>query len=102
MAAIAAAYIYFLIFAQFAFVKLVQNDRINQGALRIVMACMGGAGVTASLGAGRAFRAGACAQRVRLMAGFAGCGIAAVLALSPHGLLMQGLVAAMIGAFWAC
>jgi len=97
--AISAAYVYFLIFAQFAFVKLAQADRLNQGGLRIVMACMGVAGVCASLAAARAFKAEPRIQRARLLIGFAGCGMAAMLALCAPGLLTRGLVAAMIGGF---
>jgi len=95
--AIASAYIYFLIFAQFAYVKLLQNDGLNHGGLRIVMACMGFAGIVASLRAGRAFRAEVGAQRLGLVIGFIGCGIAALLALYAQGLVLHGLVAAMIG-----
>lgn len=97
--AIAAAYIYFLIFAQFAFVKLVQAEGLTQGAMRIVMGCMGIAGISASLGAGRLFRAESGARRAGLMTGFVGCGFAAFLAVSARGLLMHGIVAAAIGVF---
>jgi cytochrome c oxidase cbb3-type subunit 2 len=95
--AIAAAYVYFLIFAQFAFVKLVQAEHLNQDGLRIVMACMGIAGICASLVAGRVFRPESRAQRVGLITGFTGCGIAAALALYAQNLPIDGIVAVVIG-----
>jgi cytochrome c oxidase cbb3-type subunit 2 len=95
--AIAAAYVYFLIFAQFAFVKQVQAEHLNQDGLRFVMACMGIAGICASLAAGRAFRPKSGAQCIGLITGFTGCGIAAVMALYAQGRLMDGIVAVVIG-----
>ena len=63
------------------------------------MGCMGIAGISASLGAGRLFRAESGARRAGLITGFLGCGFATFLAVSARGLLMHGIVAAAIGVF---
>ena len=93
VAIVAAVYIYFLIFAQFAFLRLAQADGLED--IRFVMGAMGLAGLAASLGASRVF----CERNVRglLLAGFSVCGVAALLSLAGHGFMAWCAVAALIG-----
>jgi len=92
---VVAVYIYFLIFAQFAFLRLVQADGLGVENLRFVMGAMGLAGLAASLGWARIF----CKRDIRgvLLAGFALCGIAALLSLAAHGFVVRCGISALVG-----
>ena len=92
---IIAVYIYFLIFAQFAFLRLVQADGIGGSEIRWVMGAMAMAGVLTSLVIARVFRE-TNARRL-LLAGFAVCGISAMLSLAGHGLWIRTGISALIG-----
>jgi hypothetical protein len=81
---VAAAYIYFLIFAQFGFLQAVQAAFGEGGKMvRPLMATMGLAGIAGSIIAARNF-AGAASRRV-LLGGFVGCGLAAAGSLGASG-----------------
>lgn len=96
MIAVAAVYVYFLIFAQFGLLKAVQDALgAEGGVIRPIMAVMGLTGVTGSVLAARFFSDNKC--RHWLAAGFGFCAVAAVGALgtkSPTGFC---LVAALTG-----
>ena len=92
---IASTYVYFLIFAQFGFLKRLAELHIGAASLTPVMAAMAIGGVFASLLAQRLLRR--WAVRTRLHAGFLGCAFAAALSLLPLGALTAGIVAALIG-----
>ena len=92
----AATYGYFLIFAQFGFLKAVQVVVGEEGALlRPILVVMGIGGIAGSVGAARIFAEGR--GRPLLLIGFVGCGAAAgtsMAADSPGGLFF---CAALIG-----
>ena len=96
----AAVYVYFLIFAQFGFLKAVQatvGESIE--VIRPIMAAMGLAGVTGSVFAARVFSEQNCRHGLR--AGFGACAVAAVVALgvkNPAGFLaVAGLTGLGVG-----
>lgn len=91
----AATYIYFLIFAQFAFLRLIEAAQIQGSAVRIVMAPMAVAGVLGSMLAARFLRGRVV--RVALVASFGGCAAAAMLALMAKGTGSFMFVSAMVG-----
>jgi len=91
--AIGAGYVYFLIFAQFAFLRLAESDGLAPLDMRWMMGIMGLAGVLTSLGIARLFGK----PRPQLLAGFALCAVAALLALSPGKPGMRCGEAALIG-----
>ena len=92
---VAAVYIYFLIFAQFAFLRLAQADGLGAEQIRIVMAVMGlmGAGVSIALIGGF----GWLKVSRWLVAGFSLCGLAALWSLAGHGLGARCAQSALIG-----
>lgn len=91
----AATYIYFLIFAQFGFLRLVEAARIQGVTVRFVMAPMAVAGLLGSLLAARFFRGKMV--RMVLAASFAGCAVAALLALMAKEASSFMCVAALVG-----
>ncbi|MBV9127696.1 MAG: cbb3-type cytochrome c oxidase subunit II [Verrucomicrobia bacterium] len=94
---VAAVYIYFLIFAQFAFLRLAQAAGLTGPQLRLVMGCMGGAGIGGSIVAARVF-AETRAKRL-LLAGFTGSAVAALSALGAWSSGAFSCVAILIGGF---
>lgn len=97
---VAAVYVYFLIFAQFGFLKAVQAARGAEGdVIRPIMAVMGLMGVTGSVLAACFFSENKC--RHWLAAGFGFCAVAAVGSLgakSPTGFyLVAGLTGLGVG-----
>lgn len=76
--AVAATYVYFLLFAQFGFLKIV--TALAPGAIPPVMGMMGLGGVTGSILAARLFRA--AIARGQLAVGFAVCALTAALAIA--------------------
>ncbi len=87
---VAAVYIYFLIFAQFAFLRLARDAGLGAGELRAIMACMAAAGIASSLWTSRRQRG--------LGVGLGGCALAALLALAARGPASFALAACLIGA----
>ena len=92
---IASTYVYFLIFAQFGFLKRLGELQVGQVSLTPVMAAMAVGGIAASLFAQKLLRA--WTVRTRMRAGFAGCALTAVLSLLPLNIWSAGLLAAGIG-----
>ncbi len=97
--AVAATYVYFLLFAQFAFLSLLHERLAATGQVEAAMAAMGIAGFVVSLAVAALLRIHH--PRRLLAVGFAGCGATALASLFATGLWALGLVAASIGAFTA-
>jgi len=93
---IAAVYIYFLIFAQFGFLKLVESAGVHAWQMQFLMALMGISGVLASLGAAK--RCDRQSARRLIQAGLIACATTAGLALVMEGFLARCVVSILIGA----
>lgn len=76
--AVAAVYVYFLIFAEFALIENLR-DVVGENGLQPLMAALGLAGIGGSLAAAKWFDPGRGSRQ--LVAGFTGCGGAAGLSL---------------------
>jgi cbb3-type cytochrome oxidase cytochrome c subunit len=96
--AVAGTYIYFLLFAQYGFVRLIEARGGGPVSVDRAMACMGVAGLLASFGTALVLRR----RRPRsvLLASFGGCATAAALALAPSP-AVECVAAVLIGAFTA-
>ncbi len=82
--AVAATYLYFLIFAEFAFLKLAEDAVGGRLDLHWIMAGLGGGGIAGSLLAAWKFRSEGFNRRLALA--FFAAGLAALLALAiPRG-----------------
>ncbi len=92
---VAATYVYFLIFAQFGFLKRLAAAGIGDDALKPIMAAMAAGGIAASLLAARASASGA-AWRLRFA--LLGCAAAAGCTLLPLSAPAFTAVAFLIGA----
>ena len=95
IALVAITYVYFLIFAQFAFLKRLAELGIADTHLKIVMAAMGAGGILFSLIAGH-LRSTAHPS-LRLRAGLLGSAVAALLTTLPLVLATSVLIAFLIG-----
>jgi cytochrome c oxidase cbb3-type subunit 2 len=95
IALIVAIYVYFLIFAQFAFLARLAELQIGANSLKIVMATMAVGGILFSLLTPRIRSIASPAQRLRI--GLAISATAALLTLLPLGIIAAGLVALLIG-----
>jgi cytochrome c oxidase cbb3-type subunit 2 len=93
---VAITYAYFLIFAQFAFLKRLASLGVADAHLKSVMAAMAVGGILTSLLAPRINLWPSAI--VRLRTGLIACGLAAFLALLPLGLLAAAALAFLIGA----
>ncbi len=93
---VAITYIYFLIFAQFAFLKRLGILGIVDEHLKAVMAAMAAGGILLSLLSPRVARCPS--PRLRLNVALIICGTAAVLTLLPLGLAASMAVSFFIGA----
>lgn len=93
--AVAATYVYFLLFAQFAFLEILQ-DRLSTEQVQGAMGAMGVAGLLASLATGRLL--GRAASHVVLAAGFMLCAATALTAPFAQGFAALVVLAAGIGA----
>jgi len=93
---VAVTYIYFLIFAQFGFLKRLADLGIAGDHLKIIMGAMAAGGIATSLLAARLEGRWLPARRLQL--GFCGCAVGAILPLLPMNLPLAILVAGMIGA----
>lgn len=96
VALVAVTYVYFLIFAQFAFLARLAELGIAAGSLKLIMAAMAAGGILFSLAAPRV--AVLADPAVRLRIGFTGCALAALLTLSPLGVASAAAIAFLIGA----
>ena len=90
---VAASYVYFLIFAEFALIELAKP--MADGRLRWLMGTLAVGGVTGSLLAARSFRLERYARAVGT--GFRACGAAAAFALLAKSWLMMMLAALCVG-----
>lgn len=95
ISAIAACYVYFLIFAQFAFLRLAESGGLGTADMRALMSVMGLAGVLSSLGTSQFSRNGTI--RPLLLTGFILCAAASLLAPLSGGLWIRCGEAALIG-----
>ena len=96
---VAVTYVYFLIFAQFAFIKRLAELGIADTHLKIVMGAMAAGGILLSLIAGRPlFAASAPSPRMRLQAALCICSAAAIASLLPLSLGASRIVSFAIGA----
>lgn len=93
---IAATFVYFLIYAQFAFLARLTELGLSAAALKPVMAAMALAGIAASLVAG--YTVERAYLRRRLAAAWLVCAAAAALSLAPLPLAGCLVVAVLIGA----
>lgn len=92
---VAATYVYFLLYAQFGFLKLLRQRLATEAQVEPVMVAMGVAGLVASLAAAVLMRR--VGARKLLAAGYAGAGVTALLALGVHSPAAFVGVAVMIG-----
>jgi len=95
VALIAITYVYFLIFAQFAFLHRLASMGIAATALKIVMAAMAVGGILFSLLPARLKILPSAALRLRIGLGISG--IAAFFSLLPLSFIVAGCVAFLIG-----
>lgn len=91
-AVIAATYAFFLIFAEFAFLELVQTAA---GAVRPVMAALAAAGVAGSLVAAWRFAAATAGRALAAAFGFCAAGAGLALVVPPAGLFGAAAVAGL-------
>jgi cytochrome c oxidase cbb3-type subunit 2 len=92
---IAATYVYFLIFAQFGFLKRLAELGMGETALPLIMAGMAIGGISISLLAPRSTRWNC--PSCRLQTGFIGCALTALWSLLPLNLFTSIGVAFAIG-----
>ncbi len=93
---VAITYVYFLIFAQFAFLKRLAELHIADTHLKIVMSAMGAGGILFSLLAG--YLRTTTHPAIRLRAALLACATAAFLTTIPLTLAISVLIAFLIGA----
>lgn len=93
--AIAATYVYFLLFAEFAFLGLVQRIVATPAGMKLVMGVLAGGGVAGSGAAAVWFRAERFTRS--LAGGFAACAVAAAGALAASSNAMLIVAAALVG-----
>lgn len=93
---VTATYLYFLIFAQFGFLRALTATLGNSAeTVRPIMAIMGAAGMVGSLLAGRGFMTRS--SRTWLAAGFGGCALAAAGSFFAQTMSGFGCVALLTG-----
>jgi cbb3-type cytochrome oxidase cytochrome c subunit len=92
---VASTYVYFLIFAQFGFLKRLAELGITENSLPLIMGAMAIGGVGMSLFAPRC-RLWTCPS-CRLQTGFIGCALTTVWALLPLNVFTAAAVALTIG-----
>jgi mono/diheme cytochrome c family protein len=92
---IASTYVYFLIFAQFGFLKRLAELGITENSLPVIMGAMAIGGVGMSLLAPRC-RLWTCPS-CRLQTGLIGCALTTVWSLLPLNVLTAAVVALTIG-----
>ncbi len=94
---VAVTYFYFLLFAQFGFLRLLQGRLGSAAEVRYAMTAMGLAGLSASILTAWLLRRWQPRQLVRL--GLVGSSTAALLAIPASSLLAMAAAATAIGAF---
>ena len=93
---VAVTYVYFLIFAQFAFLSRLTELSLAATGLKAVMGAMATGGILFSLLSPRLDLIPSPQHRLRIA--FFGCGVAALTCLLPLGLIGAAAVAFLIGA----
>lgn len=93
---IAITYVYFLIFAQFGFLKQLADADIVGGQLKIIMAAMAAGGIAVSLLG--AWLEQFWSAQVRLRVGLIGCALGAMFSILPLNLITAALDSLLIGA----
>lgn len=96
IALVAITYVYFLIFAQFAFLARLAQLNVAGGRLDIILAAMAAGGILLSLAAPHLNSISSHMQRLRIA--FFACSIAAIASLLPLQFFSAVLVAFLIGA----
>jgi cytochrome c oxidase cbb3-type subunit 2 len=96
--AVAATYVYFLLFAQYGFLRLLEARAATETPAA-VMAAMGLAGLVVSLATGRLLRTHQATSLLRI--GFGGAALTALIALAGRGTAFYAATAALIGGFTA-
>ncbi len=96
MCLVAITYVYFLIFAQFAFLKRLAELGIRDSHLKTIMAVMAAGGILFSLLAPRVHRWSSPELRLRVAFGI--CGVTALIATRQLGVAGASVVAGFIGA----
>lgn len=94
VAVVAATYGFFLLFAEFAFLELVRAT-LPESGLRPTMGLLGAGGIVGSLAAGWTFQPSR--WRLTMTLSYAGCALAATLALVARGSGGLHLAAALTG-----
>ncbi len=97
--AVAATYVYFLLFAQFAFLSLLHQRLAAKHQVELAMAAMGIAGLLASFATARLLEL--YRPRRLLAVGFTGCATTAMASLAAGGLPALAVAAASVGVFTA-
>lgn len=92
---VAATYIYFLIFAQFGFLKRLDQLALSDSYLKAVMAAMAAGGILASLLSPRLLFRGRPVTRLRVS--LIGCALAALASSAPLGPVLALAVSLLIG-----
>lgn len=92
---LATTYIYFLIFAQFGFLKSLSSSGFDDGGLKRVMGAMALGGILTSLAVARL--EGRMTPTLRLRLGFFGCSLSALLSTLPMTSAGAMAIAGMIG-----
>lgn len=93
---IAVTYVYFLIFAQFGFLKQLAEANIVGGQLKIIMAAMAAGGIAVSLLG--AWLEQFWSAQVRLRVGLIGCAIGATISMLPLNIFTVLLDSLLTGA----
>ncbi len=96
VALVAVTYVYFLIFAQFAFLSRLAELNLGGASLKIVLAAMAAGGVIFSLLAPRVDFIPSPTHRLRIA--FAACAVGALLCLLPLGIVADLGLSFLIGA----
>jgi cbb3-type cytochrome c oxidase subunit II len=96
VALVAVTYVYFLIFAQFAFLSRLAELHLAAASLNIIMAAMAAGGILLSLLAPRVPFVASPAHRLRIA--FAACAAAALFSILPLSPLAAIAVSFLIGA----
>jgi cytochrome c oxidase cbb3-type subunit 2 len=97
--AVMATYLYFLLFAQYGFLHLLKALPFSGNATLWCLGFMGGAGLLSSLWCGLiALPFDYFSSNTGMRAGFLGCMVAALVALTLHSFWLVLLVSALLGA----
>ncbi|WP_438480582.1 hypothetical protein [Oleiharenicola lentus] len=94
-ASVTLTYVYFLVFAQFGFLKAVTEAGTTAASMKVIMACMGLAGMGGSALAAKGYSVQKAVSR--LITGYAICAAAAAVSLAPQSFALFLVVAVLVG-----